>query len=291
MGSDGPDAVLDSTKYHFGDMILKPGVRMAKRAYKFTTLSIKPAMYTEYRLRRRTRVENRPNSHTENTVIKCGGGRGGDNLENMELEDFDEIEVWGMFFDSVCAMGVRLCRGLDAQSTTDQVDEHMNEGQKEEVKELWITADDVDMQEPYLFIGLPACTLFMAIFRSFNDTDGIVLGDSRRIVLQNCPNGFKEMFEMLIVTKNSLLELDSKGIGDVLTGKDILWMQQFLLYSSSDREMTITEADSPSEERQTVLRQALSHLVGVCIQLTQQPYFKENFMNVLEEIAHQVTSI
>jgi len=260
---------------------------MAKRAYKFTTLRIKPAMYTEYQLRRRTRIENQPSSHA---VTESGGGGGGDdNHERVELEEFDEVEVWGMLFDSVCAMGVRICRGLVTQSTTDQLDENVKEGEKEDVQAVWITADDVDMQEPYLFIGLPASTLFMTIVRSFRDPDGIVLKDSRRVVLQNCPDGFQEMFEMLIVTKNSLLELDLSGKGDVLSGKDILWIQQFLLYSSSDKEMTLCEAESPSEERQTCLRQALSHLVGACIQLTQQPYFKENFMNVLEEISSQVS--
>jgi hypothetical protein len=145
------------------------------------------------------------------------------------------------------------------------------------------------MQEPFLFIGLPACALFMTIFRSFNDPDGIFLMDTRRVVLETCPESFKEMFEMLIVTKSSLMELEMQGEETHLQRKDIMWMPQFLLYSSSNQEITMSEGDSPSPERQTQFRHALSHLVGVCIQLTQQPYFKENFMNVLEEISHRVT--
>jgi hypothetical protein len=272
--------------YHFGDMVLRPGVRIAKRAYKFTSLALKPAMFTEYLLRRRS---NHGEDRGSNSAIVNAGGN------QSDLEGFDDLEVWGMFFDNICATGISLCRNNKISCTYDDDNDNKSasSSNKEDVTESeyakdvpWITSDDIELQEPYLFIGLPACTLFTVIFRSFSDVDGIVLGDSRRVTLENCPDGFKEMLEMLLVTKTSLLELESGGAEEArLKERDILWMQQFLLYSSSQQEMTV-----PPAERQTDFRHALSHLIGVCIQLTQQPYFKDNFLTVLEEISYHIDS-
>lgn len=320
---------LSSTEYHFGDMILKPSVRLAKRVFEITNLRLTPSMYTEYRLRRGKHQAAHHLTHISDISAESSSGRpcgdsndhGSDslmagecNVSNVKkideksggeaepahtLESFDEVEVWGMFFDSICSTGQVLCQSTGKLHTTTDQKQRKSDDERDltEPKDAWITFDDIDMQEPYLFIGLPACTLFMTIFRSFRDPHGIVLQDMRRVELDNCPESFKEMFEMLMVTKARLLEIELQGgmnngsCDDViddrsrLTQKDVVWMQQFLLYSSSDQEMTIAPEDCPSPDRQTHFRQALSHLIGVCIQLTQQPYFKENFLSVLSQIS------
>lgn len=282
----GPEASLESTVYKFGDMLLRPSARLAKRVFKLSNLNLKPALYTEYRLRRKSQLSYDGPSTSSRAVQSSGSGHAYDTEQKI-----DELEVWGLFFDDICTIGVSLCQNTYQQTGLTCSEE---EGKLEAA---WITVDDIDLQEPFLFIGLPACALFKTIFRSFSDTDGIVLMNAQRVVRETCPESFREMFDMLMVTKTSLVDIEQgtetgngKEKGPHLQQADLLWMQQFLLYSSSDQEITITpERGGPSLERQTQFRHALSHLVGVCIQLTQQPYFKENFMNVLEEISHRVS--
>ena len=290
--SIGPEGALDSTVYKFGDMLLKPSLRNLRRVINLSNLKLNPALYTEYRLRRKSQVKFQ--SQGRGQVAIGSGGGGGASRSTLTLENVDETEVWGLFFEDICSLGVSLCQhtfhltGMESYSNRDSTS--LKEAKEENA---WISLDDIDLQEPFLFIGLPACALFMTIFRSFTDSDGIVLMDASRIVTDTCPDTFKEMFDMLMVTKSSLMDIELKGDEDSqLQQNDFLWMQQFLLYSSSDQEITITpESGGPSLERQTQFRHALSHLVGVCIQLTQQTYFKENFLSVLEEISNRITSV
>lgn len=282
--SVGPEADVPSTVYKFGDILLKPTIRLAKRVFNVSNINLRPTLYTEYRDRRRTQIEDQPSLGTRSgTDLSIGVNSIGNS--DLPAEAIDELEVWGLFFDDICTVGVRMC-----QNSFQKVDvaRDQEKEEKEEEEEAWISVDDVELQEPFLFIGLPACALFMTIFRSFADPKGIILMDTRRVVKETCPGTFKEMFEMLMETKRSLMELDAHGGDSQLQHRDILWMQQFLLLSSSSQEITLS--DCPSQERQTNLRHALSHLVGVSMQLTQQPFFKENFMNVLEEIARRVSA-
>lgn len=265
-GASGPAEVVESKSYKFGDMLLKPGLNLFKQILTLNSLNLSPDTYAAY-LRR----------HQSASIHDSDNDNISHSLENEtspsdNIQDVDEIEAWGLFFHEVKHLGITFCVG----------DESGGIGK-------WITQDDIDMQEPFLFIGLPACALFGSIFRSFKDGNGILLLDGRRIVLANCPTNFKQMFELLMQTKKSLLEVLKEESGVVFDQQDILWMQQFLLYSSSSHEISLSNV--PSDERQNQLRNALSHLVGVCIQLTQQPYFKENFLQVLDSISSHIDSM
>jgi hypothetical protein len=120
--------------------------------------------------------------------------------------DVPENEVWGVFFQRIYQAG------LWARYTAN-----------------FIPHEDLEGQEPYLFIGLPALTLYFAIMRSIDDPDGIVFFDGRRMITETCPDNFKMLFNMLVSSKLSLRSLMP------LSEVEQSWTQQFLLYSSSDK--------------------------------------------------------
>jgi hypothetical protein len=247
-------------------MFLKPGLQLAKRVFDLSHIKLSPDLYTNFRNSRRSQVEDNEGTLESRSFTTVG--------------EISEAEIWGLFFNDVCRLGVSLCQGVPPQLVE-------KGGTEIEDGTPWIDQEEVEVQEPYLFIGLPACALFNKIFLSFRDKDAVILSDGRRIVAENCPSTFKALFEMLLLTKSMLNDLVQQN-GDHLEPRDVLWMQQFLLYSSSPREIFLS--DIPSAEQRQQYRQALSHLVGVSIELTQLPHFKDNFMTVLDDIADRSTS-
>ena len=286
-GGASSDEAIESTVYKFGDMLLKPGLRMAKKVITGHDYNLKPDLYTDHRHNRNARNMATSEESSESTPasqLKEPTKR--DDSEpwiplpcsNLNVvTEIDESEVWGLFFEEIYNVGVSYLGNSVAQ--------HEKKGAPHDA---WISPDDIDFQEPYLFFGLPACAMAMSIFRSLSDNDGIVLSNSKRVVREICPESYSSIFEILMLTKSNFQNLALDGVNIRLTYNDVLWMQQFLLYSSSDKELTLDNC--PSEAKQTCFRKLLSDLVGLSMDITQAPYFKENFLNVIEDIQSSIAS-
>ena len=67
-----------------------------------------------------------------------------------------------------------------------------------------ISVDDLDSAEPYLFIGLPAISLFTTISRSLEEPTYLIFIDGRRIDRDTCAPNFLQLFNMLMMTKDEL---------------------------------------------------------------------------------------
>lgn len=129
-----------------------------------------------------------------------------DSSDNENLNEFScipEDEMWGVFFEQVAYAGISALRdGL-------------------------ITRDDLEMQEPYLFIGLPSLSLCNTVFRRPQDSHCLTFIDGRRITRETCPPALKELFDMLLNTKVLLSQLPS------LSDHEKRWTKHFLVYAAS----------------------------------------------------------
>ena len=117
-----------------------------------------------------------------------------------------EREIWGVFFEQTLHAAVR---AYHAQQ--------------------FITRDELEMQEPFLFIGIPAVALMETVIRSLRDPEGLVFVDGRRVNAETCPEGFRQLFELLVETKSRLNAVRA------LEEHETVWVRQVMLFSGSDK--------------------------------------------------------
>lgn len=117
-----------------------------------------------------------------------------------------ETEIWGVFFEQTWQAGIRAYRTHN-----------------------FVTTEDLEMQEPYLFIGIPAVALMEMVLRSVGDPEGLIFIDGRRVTHETCVENFLLMFQLLMETKNKLRSIET------LSTNEKLWLHQLLLYSSADK--------------------------------------------------------
>jgi len=251
--------------YQFGDVLIKPSLKClgvlekSNDNYQFGDILIRPLLrYVGF-------IPQLPNLQLDDSIFREYIARQND-INNQNMSEMiatnsviphahiDEREIWGIFFVQVHDAGLWAC------------DTNL------------VPIDDIEAFEPYLFIGLPALALFNTVARSLVDPAGLVLKDTRRVLDSNCPPNFRQLFELLLTTKGLLNEITP------LDANDKSWIRQLLIFSDSDRIIP----SGITEDRRVELCRALSHLVSVCSQLTQQPYFKENFLDVLNHIKSSV---
>jgi hypothetical protein len=172
--------------------------------------------------------------------------------------------------------------------------------------------EEIEDFEPFLFIGLPAVTLFHLVMRSMQ-VDGLLLENGMHVVESNCPSNFLAMYSLLMETK---LELTNHGVVS-LNENDSLWVRKFLLYAGCDTASRNTNTGSPARmhapyichcknvfkyvtplfldttlvvSRQDELRRSFSFLNAVATQVTQQKHYKvTNWLWEIPEVAPTCT--
>jgi hypothetical protein len=127
-------------------------------------------------------------------------------VSTTSMQNINENEIWALFFNQSYETG------LWALET-----------------KHYIAEDDLYLQEPFLFIGIPSLTLLNTILRSIDDPNALIFIDGRRISKDKCPETFLKLYELLTETKIQLRQLPP------LTENEITWLQQFLLFSGSDK--------------------------------------------------------
>lgn len=167
-------------------------LKPAMRLAGLGSLLISPTIFEEY-------MSRQPERPSPEAVIS----------ESSESAvNIPESEIWGVFFEQAMHAGVRA---------------HYTQRS--------ISRDDLEMQEPYLFIGIPAVALMDTVLRSLHDPECLVFVDRRRVNLQTCPDNFKMMFQLLMETKTNLNSVPK------LTSNEESWARQFLLFAGADKEI------------------------------------------------------
>jgi hypothetical protein len=148
----------------------------------------------------------------------------------------------------------------------------------------FITLEEIEDFEPFLFIGLPAVTLFHLIMRSMR-VEGLLLESGIQVVESNCPSNFLAMYGLLMETKVQLKNLGEESLSD----HESLWVQKFLLYAGCDTASRNTNIDTTLVvSRQDQLRRSFSFLNAVATQVTQQKHYKSNFSDILVGVAAEI---
>ena len=186
---------ITSTLYQFGDMILRPTASVLNQAALVLLSGLDSNIYRDWRSKR-TRMLTETDAASLEFPLPP---------PTQTPVHVEERELWGVFFEQVYMAGVWA------------------------LEESSITPDDVDSQEAFLFIGLPALSLGNVVFRSVDiGGDILLLVDGRCMDGSTCPSSFIQMFSMLIKTKQSLVELSP------VTPSEAVWVRKFLLAAGAD---------------------------------------------------------
>jgi hypothetical protein len=300
------DEPMRSTIYYFGDMLLKPSVRHLALLFRIPSIAFDPNIYRDYLNHRNGRhmsfhdtsfEEGREGDRDSEIITHAGGG----------AVEFDERELWGIFFDQMYYIGIWGINPVGAP--TAEAGGAASAGMAFQ----YLTIDEIESQEPFLYIGLPAVSLLNMILRSRYDTSpnsmpSLRLIDGRVVSEKTCPESYRPMFQILLQTKQAMCQLELP-----IQEQEIAWLRETLLYAGSERSLKgpslvtrslltlpLSAPLSPSShlfllleggdcgipvERQETLNRLFSSVVSISTQLTQQKYFKENFFHVLENIS------
>jgi hypothetical protein len=190
---DASSTTVVHKAYRIGDMFMKPLLRQLG----VKDINFESNIFQSY--------FNRHQNNHDSSLLRSSLT---DDYENDtgegEEKTVTENEMWGVYFQQIYQTGVWCCYDVG-----------------------YITKDDFEFQEPFLFIGLSSVALFNTIMRSLTHPTGIVFIDHRVIIRDTCPENFLPLFEMLMATKDSINQLPP------ITSNEITWIKKFLLYSGS----------------------------------------------------------
>lgn len=135
-----------------------------------------------------------------------------------------------------------------------------------------LTAEDIADQEAFLYIGLPALTLLEGVFRSLPLQGKMAMAAGIIVDDATCPPEFLSLYHALREVKAALL---SAG----LSPQEEQALRAVVLYSS--------DADKPNPlervpaDRCAVLNRLAASVQSVSISVTQLPFFKGRFNDIL----------
>lgn len=142
-----------------------------------------------------------------------------------------------------------------------------------------LSVEDVEDQEPFLFLGLPALTVFEALMRSLQaPANCIVLSSGHQVTPANVPeeSGGRSMLEAMILTKAQIIKT-------VLSSSEVDALRRKILESDT----ADSSVDWGSQERRAELMAIVASVHSIATGITQQPFYQDNFALALEQIAKQ----
>ncbi|XP_065838384.1 uncharacterized protein [Oscarella lobularis] len=140
-----------------------------------------------------------------------------------------------------------------------------------------LTKEEFDECEPFLFVGLPALTLFEAALRSVGHK-GLVLAAGIEVDEKSYPPEHSKIYECLALLRDELEILK-------LTDLELEVTRQILLFSSApDKE--VQRKDEVSESRLVLINRLVAKANSVSSSLTQMPFFKEHFKGIMYRLAN-----
>lgn len=183
----------------------------------------------------------------------AAGERPPSEVANIEMRD-----LWGSFFASAVEVGVAAVRAG-----------HLD-------------VDDVECMEPHVYLGLTGLSLLEAAFRSArNGRPGITLASNVLVRRDRCPEEVVEMFIALEDVRDAVREAGFEcGHGDE-SSPEADFLRRTVVAAGSG-----TEIESPlGEDARVSLRRMAAKVQSVATTVTQLPFFKANFSNVLMDVA------
>ncbi len=144
-----------------------------------------------------------------------------------------------------------------------------------------ITGEDIQDQEAYLYLGLPALTLLDGVMRSLPlPGDEMVMADGAVITHASCPQEFMPMYQ-------ALLDIKLAVIKDGVSDDELSALRLHVLHAGHEGS-TQTPLKDVSTDRVTVLNRITAAVHSVATSVSQQPFFKSCFNTLLSLLAAQV---
>lgn len=128
----------------------------------------------------------------------------------------------------------------------------------------WITYDDLESQEAYIYLALPALTILEAVNQSKN-VSGIRLLQDKLLTQKNCPQqeGFAQLFTPILLKKNDIT---------VVSEDELLLIKQLCLAKNTEIKGNITKR----------LTECAAVVNDIASQITQRGVFKEMIDKVIQ---------
>lgn len=139
------------------------------------------------------------------------------------------------------------------------------------VENDWITQEELNAQESFIYFALSALTIIEALYQS-KDADGICLRNNKLLTTQNCPQ--EENFPQLFMPI-----LEKKALFNTLLGDEIKLVKQLCL--SKDRPLPKELEELEASKKQAVMDCA-TVINRIASQISQRDVFKKVFGNVLD---------
>lgn len=143
-----------------------------------------------------------------------------------------------------------------------------------------ISAADVEEQEPYLFLGLPGLAVLELVIRSIDAQEGtLVLASGAVLSRQTLPEG-QGSRELFGVVMHAVRELRTAGFCKAQLSR----LRHAVLRIEGDTAM---EDGTPEAAR---INCAASVFQRIATDVSQLPFFRAHFLEVLEDMARARTS-
>ncbi|XP_062511118.1 uncharacterized protein LOC134187022 isoform X2 [Corticium candelabrum] len=139
-----------------------------------------------------------------------------------------------------------------------------------------LTKDDFLSCEPFLYLGLPAVTLFEAAARSVGYR-GIVIATGLEIDESTCPHEHKAVYTAIATIRDFVQALS-------LRQSEFGIVQRTLLFNS-DPTKEIHDRDTLDEERKKEINRLVSQVNSIASGVTQMAFFKEHFNGIIQRLA------
>eukprot|EP00656_Telonema_subtile_P012050 TRINITY_DN16041_c0_g1_i1.p1 TRINITY_DN16041_c0_g1~~TRINITY_DN16041_c0_g1_i1.p1 ORF type:complete len:251 (+),score=63.67 TRINITY_DN16041_c0_g1_i1:188-940(+) len=147
----------------------------------------------------------------------------------------------------------------------------------ESLRALMLDVDDVEGLEPFLFLGLAALTLLEVVLRS-RGGNGLQLACGIAVTAHTVPEEVAELYSALAQCK---VMAEEHALGP----EDEEFLRYAVLFAEAE-ESEVQEPSGVSEERKTLLRRSVVGAIrSVATQVTQLPFYKSNYLDVLQSAA------
>lgn len=151
--------------------------------------------------------------------------------------------------------------------------------------ERWISTDDIESFESYLFAGLTGLVVLRALFRSIElGSAGIVLGDGTEVNDENRPHNpiGNAVYLPCIAVKQDIVRLN-------LSAAERIYLEKLVLLGNRpDTDVETPEGCDIDPARTAALRGVRSGMIGLATSVTMMPQFHRLFGNVLRRLADYV---
>ena len=143
------------------------------------------------------------------------------------------------------------------------------------VRKNLLTRDDLKSGAPFLYLGIPALTVLLAIERSAR-TAGIVLAaDGVVVTADNCPEPHRAFLDQMLKAKTLFVDAH-------LAKDEFAEAKKRALFKEDEDKAALLFKALPDKGRDEIVDRVVAATIGVAVLISQLAFYKEQFNTVIE---------